>query len=364
MIRVGLWLLFLIGSLSLPLAFFAGAPIAVGTGQLRVLGWGALIGAGIGLAVRLSYASVLAPASKLKRVVSMIGAMCLGAFGGVGAAGLIDGYGATPAGVVELPVVSVEQAPGRRGRRARIVTLDASDPTREDAISLHRLPDALAAAVRPGRCLFAHRERGRFGSLWISKLEADRCSPIRGRPSTHVIVLDRFSTWRWHNPSRPADGAKLSITDDALPPELVCRTHAGAWLYQCALRSGEACLPRPRAWPHAEPALFGTGIGGLIFHEIEVRADGALTFNGDEVDTQGLQGLLALAEQIQPTPPLVLRTTLSSDCAAAERVRAMLDKQPMCRTGSCFESTRWQELGFPTFQENQNRFAHSPRRRR
>jgi hypothetical protein len=356
-IRVGLWLLFLVGALSLAFAYFVDAPIAVGASQLRVLGWGALIGAAIGLAVQSSYASVVAPGSKLKVLTSFVGAMCLGALGGVGAAGLLDGHGATPAGLVELPVVSVEHTPGRRGRRARIVTLEPLDPTREQAISLHRLPHAQIAALRPGMCLFAQLERGRFGSLWISELQGGRCSPRRGPPATHVIVEESVSSWRWHNPARAANGTRSHVTDQALPPELVCRTHAGAWLYRCRLRAGEVCWQRSRDWPHANPDIIATGIGGFIFYEIEVGPDGSIAFNGESVDVANVPRLLALTEKIQPTPPLVLRTTAGSDCVAAERIRAMLDREPICRTGSCFESARWQELGFPTFKEHESRFA-------
>jgi hypothetical protein len=310
-----------------------------------------------GLAVLFLYMSAAPPRGRFGVWKKILAVVCMGAFGGVGAAGLLDTQGATAAGVVELPLVRVEQIPGRGGRRAHIVTVEPENPTRENMIPLHRLSGAQAEALRPGMCLLAQLERGRFGSLWISQLELGGCSPIRGWPSSHVIVPNDVSSWRWHSPARAADGKAKHVTDNALPPELVCRTRANAWLYRCGLRRGETCWPRPRAWPHPDPAFISNGIGGLIFYEIGVRADGSLTFNGDNVDIEGLQRLLAVTKQLQPIPPLVLRTTDASECATAERVRLMLDRQPMCRDGSCFESARWKELGFPSFEEQENRSA-------
>jgi hypothetical protein len=178
-----------------------------------------------------------------------------------------------------------------------------------------------------------------------------------------VLVLNEFSNWSWHSPQLAASREGPSFIDTALPPEFRCQTRPGAWLYRCEVPSGGpdsggACWQRPRHWPHIDPQSFLTGIEGLLFYEIEVRPNGSLTFNSDEVDVAGLQELLATTEQLTPPPPLVLRTTASSDCKTAEQVRAMLDARPLCRMGNCFESSRWSELGLPTFKAHVNRFAH------
>jgi hypothetical protein len=157
------------------------------------------------------------------------------------------------------------------------------------------------------------------------------------------------------------------MEDAALSPDLVCETRAGAWLYRCApavggKAAGALCRHRPRYWPHSDMSFLGSGSGGLLFFEVEVGEGGSLLFNGKPVDLTELRGNLASAALLQPSPPLVLHASASSDCQTTERVRALLDKHPTCGSGLCFEGDYWRELGFPSFAEHESRFAPVERR--
>ena len=115
------------------------------------------------------------------------------------------------------------------------------------------------------------------------------------------------------------------------------------------------CVQRRRAWPQHPRDFIGSGIGGLVFYEVEVRPNGSLRFNHEEIALADLPRYLALTGQLQPNPYLVLRTTPASHCETAERVRAMMDAARMCRHGTCFESAAWEALGLPGFEENERR---------
>ncbi len=114
-----------------------------------------------------------------------------------------------------------------------------------------------------------------------------------------------------------------------------------------------ACTQRPRNWPHVEPEFIGTGIEGLLFYEVEVRPNGSVRFNREEVDVATVQDYLRTADKLVPSHPVVLRTSSKSHCETAERIRDALDGLALCREGTCFESATWEALGFPTFKANE-----------
>ncbi len=108
---LGLWPVFLLVGLSLPVTYLLQAPAPVGTGLLRVFGWGGLIGAGVGAIVRLSCSSIFDARTWWSRIRVSAGCIALGAFGGAGGGAWLDQLHVVERQAVELPIVKVEQLP-------------------------------------------------------------------------------------------------------------------------------------------------------------------------------------------------------------------------------------------------------------
>ena len=97
---------------------------------------------------------------------------------------------------------------------------------------------------------------------------------------------------------------------------------------------------------------WGQGPEGLDFHHIDVGHDGALRWNSEAVAFQQLERQLRLVDGLSPSPAVVLRATPHSHCAAAERVRRLMDSVRSCREGACYEDEQWVALGYPTYGEH------------
>jgi hypothetical protein len=244
-LRAGLWLTFLVAALTLPLVYLLRAPIPVGIPKVAAAG--AAVGIAIGLVVQFFYWPVVKAGGAIRRAKYLAGISTLGAFGGAGGAALIDEQKVVETGLVELPLVRVEQV-GRRLRRNRtqIVTLEPVNPTHETRITVPGLSQVAAKSLWPGMCLEARLERGRFGGTWIAELAATSCSHDRGKPSTHVIVLDQFAGWRWHTPHFVGQRGDAHFSDDSLPLGLSCLTRPDHWLYRCSRASGAPATAQQR----------------------------------------------------------------------------------------------------------------------
>ena len=233
--RLGLWLVFLLVGLSLPLTYLLQAPAPVGTGLLRVFGWGGLIGAGVGTIVRLSCSPVFDACTWWSRIRVTIGCVGLGAFGGAGGAAWIDQLRVVARQAVELPIVEVEQLPARRRSSGiQIATLSPLDPTGQDHVAAENID---GRRVQEGYCLTGTVERGWLGGVWIRRYKASLCSKQRGVPGSHVIVsTSDFSSWRWHQPRNYRPEQQRRAWDDAMPVDLTCRVRPAGWLYRCSPR--------------------------------------------------------------------------------------------------------------------------------
>ena len=232
---LGLWLVFLLVGLSLPVTYLLQAPAPVGTGLLRVFGWGGLIGAGVGAIVRLSCSSIFDARTWWSRIRVSAGCIALGAFGGAGGGAWLDQLRVVERQAVELPIVKVEQLPARRRSSGiQIATLSPLDPTGQDHVAAENI---VGRQVREGDCLTGTLERGWLGGVWVKRYEARPCSKERGDPGSHVIVFNsRFSSWHWHQPRNFRAGGRKRAWDDGMPANLVCRVRPGGWLYRCSPR--------------------------------------------------------------------------------------------------------------------------------
>ena len=229
--RPGLWLVFLLVGLSLPVTYLLQAPAPVGTGLLRVFGWGGLIGAGAGAIVRLSCSSIFDASTWWSRIRVSAGCIALGAFGGAGGGAWLDQLRVVERQAVELPIVEVEQLPSSA---IKIATLSPFDPTGQDHVAAE---DIDGRQIQEGYCLTGTVERGWLGGVWIRRYKASLCSKQRGVPGSHVIVsTSDFSSWRWHQPRNYRPEQQGRAWDDAVPVDLTCRVRPGSWLYRCLSR--------------------------------------------------------------------------------------------------------------------------------
>jgi hypothetical protein len=227
------WLAFLVGAWALGVTYLLQAPISLGNSLLRIGGCGAAAGVIIGSAALLLFWRVRQPRGLFAVGKYVLLATFSGALGGAGGALLLDRHEIVESQLVELPLLGIEHVPHRRGRdETQLTTLQPVNPTQEARISFW-VARGRAKPVRPGMCIEARVEKGQFGGHWISELAAVSCSQLRGKPSTHVIVFDDFSSWRWHTPKIAAEGHRRTF-DDALSPDLQCRVRPGSWLYRCS----------------------------------------------------------------------------------------------------------------------------------
>jgi len=231
--RSGLWLVFMFVALLLPITYLLQVPAPVGTGLLRIFGWGGLIGAGVGAIVRVLCSSMFDARSWWSRIRLIIGLVTLGAFGGAAGAAWIDQSRVVDRQAVELPIVKIEQLPARRrGSGIQIATLLPLDPTDEDHV---RAADIDGRQLQEGNCLTGMVQRGWLGGVWVRRYKASLCSKARGRPGSHVIVTTKgFASWRWHQTANRRPEQPGPAFDHALPVDLTCRMRRGGWLYQCS----------------------------------------------------------------------------------------------------------------------------------
>jgi hypothetical protein len=229
------WIAYLVAGLSIPLGFLASMPTQVGTSYLQILGWGAVLGTGLGAAAYLVFRPVFGPRRWIRKFKPIVGCISLGALRGLGGAGLMDRSQATDAYAVELPIVRVEERPARRSRaRTHVVTIEPSNPTYQKRVFAS---DVRGDVVRQGDCLLANVKRGRLGGFWVPFFKAEPCSQRRGTPASHVMITGSgFDTWRWHAPIGYRYTTEGQALDEALPSQLICRTEEGAWLYRCMKR--------------------------------------------------------------------------------------------------------------------------------
>lgn len=233
--HLGLWLVFLLIGLSLPVTYLLQAPAPVGTGLLQVFGWGGLIGAGVGAIVRVLCTSLLDTRSWWSRIRVSAGCIVLGVFGGAGGAAWIDQLRVVERQTVELPIVKIEQLPARRRSSGiQISTLSPLDPTGQDHVAAENVD---GRQVQEGYCLTGNVERGWLGGSWVRRYRANLCSKQRGLPGSHVIVsTNGFLSWRWHQPRNYRPEQRGRAWDDAMPVDLTCRVRPGGWLYRCSPR--------------------------------------------------------------------------------------------------------------------------------
>lgn len=160
-----------------------------------------------------------------------------GVFTGPAAAALVDRHRIVESRVYELPVARVQQIKRRKGIEAYMSTLSPSDPTYETSESYIRLSRAAADSIKPGLCLRVRVEKGQLGGSWETTLSTSTCAKSRGRPSTIVVVLGGFNSWRWYNPDYGFVGVDQDWIDAAMAPSVTCLTKPGGWLYLCSSRS-------------------------------------------------------------------------------------------------------------------------------
>lgn len=233
--RIGLWLAFLVLGLSLPLTYLLQAPAPIGSGLLRVFGWGGLIGATVGALIRILCSPLFQARTWWSRGKVTAGCIFLGALGGAGSGAWLDQLRVVHRQEVELPIVKVEKLPARRRTSGiQIATLSPLDPTGPDHIAAENIKGRY---VGEGDCLTGVVERGWLGGMWVRQFKARPCSKERGTPGSHVIVsASRFSSWRWHQPRNLQSKRQGRAWDDALPADLSCRVRPGTWLYRCSPR--------------------------------------------------------------------------------------------------------------------------------
>ncbi|MCE7797778.1 hypothetical protein LWE61_14600 [Sphingobium sufflavum] len=234
--RTGIWLVFLIAGLSLPFLYLRNPPIPFGMAQLRVAGWGAVIGIGSSLAVMLLYWPILGQRKSGERIAGILSALSLGIFGGASGAALLNEGHVVNAFAVELPIVKIKQLrSSRRGDAVQIATLAPVLPTYQVNI-----PASLIRGkeVREGDCLTGIVQQGRLGGLWAQSFTAHPCSQKRGLPASHVMTIDQgFALWRWHAPRNDKRTGQQQVTDSAIPVDFACLTREGSWLYRCTNRA-------------------------------------------------------------------------------------------------------------------------------
>lgn len=234
--RTGIWLVFLIAGLGLPFLYFRNSPIPFGMAQLRVAGWGAVIGIGSSLAMLMLYWPILGQRNLGGRIAVILSTLSLGIFGGASGAALLNEGHVVHSFVVELPIVKIKQLSSRRGGDAiQIATLAPVVPTYQVDIPASSIRGKKA---REGDCLTGIIEQGRLGGLWAQSFTAHPCSPERGLPASHVMTIDEgFALWRWHGPRNYKRTGQQQATDSAIPVDFACLTRAGSWLYRCTKRA-------------------------------------------------------------------------------------------------------------------------------
>lgn len=242
LLRTGIWLVFLITALVLPLAYLYRAPTPVGTGLLRVFGWGALVGVGLGAVVYVLYRPLTEHRTQGGKLKALFGSVAMGVFGGAGGAALLDQSRIVDVRAVELPIVKIEQLPDRRRDAFQVATLAPMNPTHEDRLSA---TEVNGKWVREGYCLVGVVEQGWLGGAWVRRYTARPCSNRRGASSSHVITADAdFGLWQWYTPRAYRLASQGRALDEGLPPNLTCRTRQGSWLYRCVGRKPLAALGR------------------------------------------------------------------------------------------------------------------------
>ncbi len=227
-------MLTLMASLILPLVYLPQAPSPVGTGLLRVFGWGALVGVGLGALVCTAHRPLADAGTRGGKLAALIGVVSMGVCGGAAGGALLDQSRVIATTKFELPIVKVERLSGRRRYSLQIATLSPLDPTGPDHVAATAID---GDRVREGECLIGIVERGLLGGAWVKRYRAGTCSIARGSAGSHVIVTgDDFSSWRWHRPRSIRLERATRAWDEGLPAGLTCRVRSGAWLYRCSPR--------------------------------------------------------------------------------------------------------------------------------
>lgn len=238
-VRTGFWLAFLVTTLTSSFIYLSEPPTPVGTGLLRVFGWGALAGIVLGALVYVLHRPLhgqRTPGGKLK---ALFGVAAMGVFGGAAGAALLDQSRIVDAQAVELPIVRIERLPARRRATAlQIATLAPLDPTYEDHLAASKVSGKW---VKEGACLVGVVEHGWLGATWVRRYTARPCARIRGASSSSIITGEAdFRSWRWYTPGiNKPDGEGRRI-DTGLPFNLTCRTRQGSWLYRCTSKPASA----------------------------------------------------------------------------------------------------------------------------
>ncbi len=88
--RIGLWLVFLVFGLSLPLTYLLQTPAPIGGGLLRVFGWGGLIGAVVGALIRVFCSPLFQARTWWSRGKVTVRCIFLGTLGGAGSGAWLD----------------------------------------------------------------------------------------------------------------------------------------------------------------------------------------------------------------------------------------------------------------------------------
>jgi hypothetical protein len=231
-LALGVWLAFMVVTLSSLLIFFSLAPELSGPGHGAIVAVGTTAGLLAAAAVGRVRRDMWRGQSIWGHAKLTLGLILGGTGGGAAAAELLNlSLPPGAATVIERPIVGRSIDRGRYGRRWYRVTTLGRGPA--PAIAKPTLDAQRWATATPGRCLMTAYVRGRLGGEWVASRRVATCTPRRGRSGDRVIVDANSENWRWHSASWQRIGVKQAI-DLALPPGSRCRTYRSAtWLYRC-----------------------------------------------------------------------------------------------------------------------------------